>query len=155
MWMISFFQISYLQQEQNPCGGTFLQNISQHPNLIFDQCRDPLGNIRSLVSEKMLEKLPAVCKFADNGCQVTPGCMNTMIIDGNHDDADMIRWYYVVFYLTLQWFEANADDCFHFRWKCSDRSLAITSKAVLSASSTVSILPANRGYPCQGARSSE
>ena len=70
MWMISSFQISYLQQEQNPCVGTFLQNISQHPNLIFDQCRDPLGNIRSLVSEKMLEKLPAVCKFADNGCQV-------------------------------------------------------------------------------------
>ena len=34
------------------------------------QCRDPLGNIRSLVSEKMLEKLPCVCKFADNGCQV-------------------------------------------------------------------------------------
>merc|ERR1719341_2702266 len=34
------------------------------------QCRDPLGNIRSLISEKMLEKLPAVCKFADNGCQV-------------------------------------------------------------------------------------
>ena len=45
------------------------------PFLAFDfffhhQCRDPLGNIRSLVSEKMLEKLPAVCKFADNGCQV-------------------------------------------------------------------------------------
>jgi len=40
-------------------------NVSTCP-----QCRDPLGNIRSLVSEKMLEKLPAVCKFADNGCQV-------------------------------------------------------------------------------------
>ena len=66
-------------------------------------------------------------------------------------------WYgdIMLFFDLPQWFEANADDCFHFRWKCSDRSLAITSKAVLSASSTVSILPANRGYPCQGARSSE
>ena len=50
--------------------GNISSKISQHSNLIFDQCRDPLGNIRSLVSEKMLEKLPAVCKFADNGCQV-------------------------------------------------------------------------------------
>jgi len=40
-------------------------NVSTCP-----QCRDPLGNIRSLVSEKMLEKLPCVCKFSDNGCQV-------------------------------------------------------------------------------------
>lgn len=40
-------------------------NVSTCP-----QCRDPLGNIRSLVSEKMLEKLPCVCKFGDNGCQV-------------------------------------------------------------------------------------
>ena len=36
------------------------------------QCRDPLGNIRSLISEKMLEKLPCVCKFTDQGCQVSP-----------------------------------------------------------------------------------
>ena len=42
------------------------------PVTIVIQCRDPLGNIRSLVSEKMLEKLPCVCKFGDNGCQVTP-----------------------------------------------------------------------------------
>lgn len=34
------------------------------------QCREPLGNIRSLVSEKVLEKLPASCKYADHGCQV-------------------------------------------------------------------------------------
>jgi len=34
------------------------------------QCRDVLGNIRSLVSEKMLEKLPTTCKFNDHGCQV-------------------------------------------------------------------------------------
>ena len=34
------------------------------------QCRDPLGNIRSLISEKMLEKLPCVCKYTDQGCQV-------------------------------------------------------------------------------------
>jgi len=40
-------------------------NVSTCP-----QCRDPMGNIRSLVSEKMLEKLPCVCKFSDNGCQV-------------------------------------------------------------------------------------
>jgi len=40
-------------------------NVSTCP-----QCRDPLGNIRSLISEKMLEKLPCVCKFADHGCQV-------------------------------------------------------------------------------------
>jgi len=40
-------------------------NVSTCP-----QCRDPLGNIRSLVSEKMLEKLPCMCKFADHGCQV-------------------------------------------------------------------------------------
>jgi len=33
------------------------------------QCRDPLGNIRSLISEKMLEKLPCVCKYTDQGCQ--------------------------------------------------------------------------------------
>merc|ERR1719282_1642845 len=33
------------------------------------QCRDPLGNIRSLISEKMLEKLPSVCKYTDQGCQ--------------------------------------------------------------------------------------
>ena len=36
------------------------------------QCRDPLvGNIRSLISEKMLEKLPCVCKYTDNGCNVS------------------------------------------------------------------------------------
>jgi len=40
-------------------------NVSTCP-----QCRDPLGNIRSLVSEKMLEKLPSSCKYADDGCQV-------------------------------------------------------------------------------------
>ena len=40
-------------------------NVSTCP-----QCRDPLGNIRSLISEKMLEKLPCVCKFTDQGCQV-------------------------------------------------------------------------------------
>jgi len=34
------------------------------------QCRDPLGNIRSLISEKMLEKLPCVCKYTDHGCNV-------------------------------------------------------------------------------------
>lgn len=39
-------------------------------NNLCPQCRDPLGNIRSLISEKMLEKLPAVCKYADQGCQV-------------------------------------------------------------------------------------
>jgi len=39
-------------------------NVSTCP-----QCRDPLGNIRSLISEKMLEKLPCVCKFTDQGCQ--------------------------------------------------------------------------------------
>jgi len=40
-------------------------NVSTCP-----QCRDVLGNIRSLVSEKVLEKLPASCIFADNGCEV-------------------------------------------------------------------------------------
>ena len=35
------------------------------------QCRDPLGNIRSLISEKMLEKLPCVCKYTDHGCNVS------------------------------------------------------------------------------------
>jgi len=40
-------------------------NVSTCP-----QCRDPLGNIRSLVSEKMLEKLPCVCKYSDHGCEV-------------------------------------------------------------------------------------
>ena len=36
------------------------------------QCRDPLvGNIRSLISEKMLEKLPCVCKYTDQGCNVS------------------------------------------------------------------------------------
>jgi len=39
-------------------------NVSTCP-----QCRDPLGNIRSLISEKMLEKLPSVCKYTDQGCQ--------------------------------------------------------------------------------------
>lgn len=34
------------------------------------QCRDVMGNIRSLVSEKMLEKIPTSCKFNDHGCQV-------------------------------------------------------------------------------------
>jgi len=34
------------------------------------QCRDVMGNIRSLVSEKMLEKIPTSCKFSDHGCQV-------------------------------------------------------------------------------------
>jgi len=34
------------------------------------QCRDVLGNIRSLVSEKVLEKLPASCKYVDNGCEI-------------------------------------------------------------------------------------
>jgi len=33
-------------------------------------CRDVLGNIRSLVSEKVLEKLPAPCKYSDTGCEV-------------------------------------------------------------------------------------
>ena len=47
-----------------------IRSISCIQLLFSHQCRDPLGNIRSLVSEKMLEKLPAVCKFADNGCQV-------------------------------------------------------------------------------------
>jgi len=40
-------------------------NVSTCP-----QCRDVLGNIRSLVSEKVLEKLPAPCKFSDAGCQI-------------------------------------------------------------------------------------
>jgi len=40
-------------------------NVSTCP-----QCRDVLGNIRSLVSEKVLEKLPASCQFSDNGCEV-------------------------------------------------------------------------------------
>ena len=35
------------------------------------QCRDPLGNIRSLISEKMLEKLPCVCRYSEQGCQVS------------------------------------------------------------------------------------
>ncbi|XP_023340463.1 E3 ubiquitin-protein ligase DIS1 isoform X2 [Eurytemora carolleeae] len=34
------------------------------------QCREVLGNIRSLVSEKVLEKLPASCKYSDHGCQI-------------------------------------------------------------------------------------
>eukprot|EP00088_Acartia_fossae_P053400 TRINITY_DN6079_c0_g1_i1.p1 TRINITY_DN6079_c0_g1~~TRINITY_DN6079_c0_g1_i1.p1 ORF type:complete len:377 (+),score=71.29 TRINITY_DN6079_c0_g1_i1:227-1357(+) len=34
------------------------------------QCRDVLGNIRSLVSEKVLEKLPSPCKYSDSGCQI-------------------------------------------------------------------------------------
>ena len=50
------------------------------------QCRDPLGNIRSLVSEKMLEKLPAVCKFADNGCQVPIMLMLMLMLMLNKDD---------------------------------------------------------------------
>jgi len=33
-------------------------------------CRDVLGNIRSLVSEKVLEKLPTPCKYSDSGCEV-------------------------------------------------------------------------------------
>jgi hypothetical protein len=34
------------------------------------QCRIPMDNIRSLVSEKVLEQLPTSCKYADHGCQV-------------------------------------------------------------------------------------
>jgi hypothetical protein len=34
------------------------------------QCQIPLDNIRSLVSEKVLEQLPTSCKYADNGCPV-------------------------------------------------------------------------------------
>jgi len=37
---------------------------------VCPQCREPMGNIRSLVSEKMLEKMPSTCKFSDQGCQV-------------------------------------------------------------------------------------
>jgi len=41
------------------------------PNVtVCPQCREPLGNIRSLVSEKMLEKMPSICTFNDQGCQV-------------------------------------------------------------------------------------
>ena len=32
-------------------------------------CRKPLGKIRSLVAEKMLEKVPLPCSFADDGCR--------------------------------------------------------------------------------------
>ena len=31
-------------------------------------CKMVLGKTRSLVAEKMLDKLPKTCKFADNGC---------------------------------------------------------------------------------------
>ena len=34
------------------------------------QCQIPMDNIRSLVSEKVLEQLPTSCKYVDHGCQV-------------------------------------------------------------------------------------
>jgi E3 ubiquitin-protein ligase SIAH1 len=41
------------------------------PNLrTCPQCQIPMDNIRSLVSEKVLEQLPTSCKYADHGCQV-------------------------------------------------------------------------------------
>jgi hypothetical protein len=41
------------------------------PNVMTcPQCQIPLDNIRSLVSEKVLEQLPTSCKYADHGCLV-------------------------------------------------------------------------------------
>jgi E3 ubiquitin-protein ligase SIAH1 len=31
-------------------------------------CRQRLGNLRSLVAEKLIEKIPVRCKFAEHGC---------------------------------------------------------------------------------------
>jgi hypothetical protein len=36
-------------------------------------CRQPLGNLRSLVAEKLIEKIPVRCTFAEHGCDVRWG----------------------------------------------------------------------------------
>ena len=36
----------------------------------FRRLKAFIGAFRSLVSEKVLEKLPASCKYVDNGCEV-------------------------------------------------------------------------------------
>lgn len=42
-----------------------------HPKLVTcPVCRLPLGKTRSLISEKVLSRLPTVCKFCDYGCTI-------------------------------------------------------------------------------------
>jgi E3 ubiquitin-protein ligase SIAH1 len=31
-------------------------------------CRQPLGNLRNLIAEKLIEKIPSKCPFAEHGC---------------------------------------------------------------------------------------
>ena len=48
-------------------------------------CRVPLGNIRSLISEKIVARIPHRCQFADKGCPDQPCGAE---LDGHEKDCD-------------------------------------------------------------------
>ena len=48
--------------------GHILCNKCKAKITVCPSCQEPMGTSRSLLAEKLLEKVPVKCKFAENGC---------------------------------------------------------------------------------------